>query len=128
MSDSSQQKRDIIEHAQEQQRKYDQKVVKEVIQETIEECSRALTRNEVKYYLYVAKKCERVLAPLLIEDSSRLGSIALLQNHPDAGGWTASTNRPANVSQFASRYCFIRLYVCPSSNHTFRSSSVSDRG
>lgn len=85
MSDSSKRKRDVIQHAQEQQRKYDEKVYKEAIEETIEECSRALTRKEVKYYLYVAKKCETVLAPLLIEDRRKLRRVA--HEVDDREGW-----------------------------------------
>jgi len=60
--------RSTVEHSQHDQLKAEQKAEKEVVRETIDQCARALTRTGAKYYLFVADKCENVLAPVLLDE------------------------------------------------------------
>lgn len=68
MSDSARPGRRVSDHFKQQQKKRDKEVRKQVVRETIEECSRALTRSDERYYLFVAHRCETVLVPILIGD------------------------------------------------------------
>lgn len=65
MSESPGSSRSIVDHVQDRQSKRDRQRTKEVVEETIERCGRALTRDRVDHYLYVARQCQEVLWPVL---------------------------------------------------------------
>jgi len=84
MSDSPGSERDIIEHIQGKQLKSDEQRRKEIVQETVEKCARALVRGKWEHYLYVAEECEDVLRPILIGDRVNLHTLSTeLQDHED---------------------------------------------